>query len=159
MLVIVTNVEASNNLCSLCSVTQAGNAFETVLPYRLPSSPIPLPSLKSFYLSALMDSSPSYIFGTQGFGSSWKLEDVFEVIHYLDNHGIRQFDTAAIYPVSSPGASEVLLGQESLPGAVIDTKILFSGGGMLAKGNMESSITASLMRLNFKKVSKAGKDA
>lgn len=104
-----------------------------------------------------MDSAPRYIFGAQALGSTWRGEGANELIHELDDHGIRHFDTAAVYPSSSPGASEVILGQKVLPGAIIDTKILFSGDGMFSRNSMESSIRASLTRLNAQKVSQREK--
>jgi hypothetical protein len=97
--------------------------------------------------------TPRYVFGAQGFGVAWTDDNVDHLMKSLKEAGIRQFDTAALYPATNPGLSEELLGTKKPDDALIDTKILFIGDDSLSFKNMGASIKASLERLQVKKVS------
>lgn len=96
--------------------------------------------------------SPSYILGTQNFGTSWTETTLPQLITRLDGAGITHYDTAALYPATNPGQSETLLGQIQHDDVLIDTKILFQPGG-LQRDKMEQSLRGSLARLGVSKVS------
>lgn len=96
--------------------------------------------------------TPRYVFGAQGFGVAWTEQNVDHLMSRLEEAGIQQFDTAALYPANNPGGSESLLGNKKPVNAVIDTKVLFMGDESLSLGNMGDSIYASLERLKVKKV-------
>lgn len=97
--------------------------------------------------------TPRYVFGAQGFGVAWTEENVDQLMSSLKEAEIQQFDTAALYPATNPGASEELLGKKKPENAVLDTKVLFIGDESLSLKNMGNSIRASLERLQVKKVS------
>lgn len=98
--------------------------------------------------------TPRYVFGAQGFGVAWTVDNVDHLMKSLAEAGIHQFDTAALYPATNPGESEELLGKKKPENAVIDTKILFIGDDSLSFNNMGASIEASLERLQIKQVGK-----
>ncbi|PLN82245.1 Aldo/keto reductase [Aspergillus taichungensis] len=95
--------------------------------------------------------SPSYILGTQNFGTSWTETTLPQLVTRLDDAGITHYDTAALYPATNPGQSETLLGQIQRDDVLIDTKILFQPGG-LQHDKMEQSLRGSLSRLGVSKV-------
>ncbi|CDM27403.1 hypothetical protein CBS147339_5383 [Penicillium roqueforti] len=96
--------------------------------------------------------TPRYVFGAQGFGVAWTVDNVDHLMKSLAEAGIHQFDTAALYPATNPGESEELLGKKKPENAVIDTKILFIGDDSLSFNNMGASIEASLERLQIKQI-------
>ncbi|KAJ5445576.1 hypothetical protein N7491_001658 [Penicillium cf. griseofulvum] len=98
--------------------------------------------------------TPRYVFGAQGFGVAWTADNVDHLMKSLTEAGIRQFDTAALYPATNPGLSEELLGKKKPDNALIDTKVLFIGDGSLSFKNMGTSIKASLERLQVKKIAR-----
>ncbi|KAJ5787631.1 hypothetical protein N7457_002621 [Penicillium paradoxum] len=95
---------------------------------------------------------PKYIFGAQGFGVAWTESNVDSLMNSLKQAGISQFDTAALYPATNPGASEDLLGKAKPRNAIIGTKVLFIGDESLSRENMGNSIRASLDRLKVTKI-------
>ncbi|KAJ5790934.1 uncharacterized protein N7518_007945 [Penicillium psychrosexuale] len=96
--------------------------------------------------------TPRYVFGAQGFGVAWTVDNVDHLMKSLAEAGIHQFDTAALYPATNPGESEELLGKKKPENAVIDTKVLFMGDDSLSFKNMGASIEASLERLQIKQI-------
>ncbi|KAJ5622746.1 Aldo/keto reductase [Penicillium lividum] len=96
-------------------------------------------------------SAPEYIMGTQGFAIAWKNNNVSELVAQLDAAGIKNYDTAQLYPIDDFGASERLLGNIKRPEWVIDTKILYRPEA-LSKEHMEESIHKSLENLGVTKV-------
>ncbi|KAJ5963978.1 uncharacterized protein N7479_003854 [Penicillium vulpinum] len=96
--------------------------------------------------------TPRYVFGAQGFGVAWTADNVDHLMNSLTKTGINEFDTAALYPATNPGASEKLLGEKRPKDAVIHTKVLFSVDDSLSFRNIGTSIMASLERLQVKKI-------
>jgi aflatoxin B1 aldehyde reductase len=74
----------------------------------------------------------------------------------LKELGIRELDTAAVYPIQDSGGSERVIGALGLPGQnfVVDSKVLYfgDGGGTLAPEAVERSVDQSLKSLNIDKV-------
>jgi aflatoxin B1 aldehyde reductase len=97
--------------------------------------------------------TPRYVLGSPGFGVSWTEKNIDHLMSSLKEAGINHFDTAALDPVTNPGASEELLGNNKPENAVIDTKVLFKGDYSLTMKNIGASIRASLKRLKIEKVS------
>jgi aflatoxin B1 aldehyde reductase len=96
--------------------------------------------------------APQYVFGAQGFGTTWVSGNIDQLMVALKDAGIQRFDTAALYPATNPGVSEELLGEKKPENATIDTKIMFIGDGSLSMKNIGKSIYDSLDRLKIKKV-------
>ncbi|KAF9629570.1 hypothetical protein BFW01_g10773 [Lasiodiplodia theobromae] len=101
-----------------------------------------------------MSTHPVLIFGGASIGSAYTTpEAVEELLSTLQSLGIRKIDTAARYPPTSPGTSELLLGDAGAArqGFTIDTKILASGDGSgnLAPAAIEQSLQGSYERLKL----------
>lgn len=104
-----------------------------------------------------MSTHPVLIFGGASIGSAYTTpEAVKELLSTLQSLGIRKIDTAARYPPTSPGTSELLLGDAGAArqGFTIDTKILASGDGSgnLAPAAIEQSLQGSYERLKLENV-------
>ncbi|KAF2688528.1 Aldo/keto reductase [Lentithecium fluviatile CBS 122367] len=99
---------------------------------------------------------PQYLFGAGHFGVTWSSEDVAHLAEVLQKVGINRIDSAATYPITSPGTAESFLGENDYiqKGFQIDTKVLwFDGGnGTLTEEAIEKSVAASLERLKTDKV-------
>lgn len=98
-----------------------------------------------------MYSAPEFVMGTQGFAGVWTKDNVSKLVERLTAAGINHYDTALLYPMTDPGASERLLGSIRKDDFVIDTKILYRPEA-LRRDNMEESIRRSLENLGISKV-------
>lgn len=97
------------------------------------------------------------ILGTSGFGSSWLKADLETLADTLKSLNINEVDTAAIYPISSPGLAEELLGEVEYGKKefLIDTKIITSmqgGDNSMSAEAIEYSLSKSLKALKIDKV-------
>ncbi len=96
-------------------------------------------------------SGPQVLFGGAaiGTGAFSNVENVKELFEVLQECKIGRIDSAAIYPMSSPGMSEQLLGdcQVSKLGIAVDTKIQMIGPGSLNPSAIAASVAGSLSRL------------
>ena len=100
---------------------------------------------------------PKLTFGGASIGSSYlTTESVTELLDALRKQGITYIDSAARYPPTDPGKSELLLGRAKAAeaGFIIDTKINFAGdgSGTLTTAAITDSLKDSLNRLQVKKV-------
>jgi len=100
-----------------------------------------------------MGGCPQLLFGGAAIASGrfGLLKEVQDLLELLRVVGISRIDIAPIYPVTSPGDAEQLLGQCAPSGFTIDTKIMvtdMTGKGTLKADAIETSIIASLKRLN-----------
>ena len=76
--------------------------------------------------------------------------DVKALLELLRSLNIARIDIAPVYPATSPGKAEQLLGQCDPDGFTIDTKIMvtdMTGKGTLKADAIEKSIDTSLERL------------
>jgi aflatoxin B1 aldehyde reductase len=101
--------------------------------------------------------SRPYIIGSGQFGLTWTEEDVTHLPEILQNNNITRIDSAAIYPITSPGTSEHLIGKNKYveKGFQVDTKVMWlapDGRGHLSADAIEKSVGESLERLGLKKV-------
>ncbi|KAL8656069.1 MAG: hypothetical protein Q9210_000507 [Variospora velana] len=96
--------------------------------------------------------------GNVGEGAFATVEDVGGLLDTLATCGIKTIDTAGVYPLSAPGASERLLGaaKASDRGFTLNTKILMTGDGpgqgSLRKEAINESFQRSLTVLGLPKV-------
>ena len=101
-------------------------------------------------------SPPPYILGSGHFAVTWSEDDVAHLPEVLQEAGITQIDSAALYPITSSGKSERLIGENQYveKGFQVDTKVMWFGDGRghLTADAIEKSVTASLERLKVKKV-------
>lgn len=103
---------------------------------------------------------PNFILGCATFGHSWtEPSDIKALATALrENGGVNTVDTAARYPPTSPGQSEILIGEAKLAESdfKIGTKVLFlgDGKGSLSTEAVEKSVATSLERLGTNQVSK-----
>lgn len=78
------------------------------------------------------------------------------LLEALKAANITRIDTAALYPIINPGASEKLLGAAAARGDFqIDTKVMYNttgGDGTMAPAAVEASVTQSLSKLQIPKV-------
>jgi len=102
-------------------------------------------------------SAPFTLFGGGAIGEGVfaTAKDVHQLLALLTTLKIGHIDSAAIYPLSSQGSSERLLGESQAiqRGFSIDTKLKltdFSGKGSLKKSAINESITESLSRIQGK---------
>lgn len=101
---------------------------------------------------------PQLIFGGASIGARFvDLHDMAALENALQTSSITRVDTAARYPVNSPGQSQRLLGEARFTekGFSIDTKINYfgDGSGTLAAEAIDASLQESLLSLNVSKVS------
>ena len=114
-----------------------------------------------FYLSSSLITSntshdmgcPQLLFGGAAIASGrfGSLKEVQSLLELLKIVGISRIDIAPIYPNTSPGDAEQLLGQCASNSFTIDTKIMvtnMTGKGTLKADAIETSIITSLKRLN-----------
>ncbi|KAI0479892.1 Aldo/keto reductase [Xylaria cf. heliscus] len=104
-----------------------------------------------------MPSAPSIIAGGGTWGHNVDATEVQRQLADLKNSaGVKQIDTAALYPFSNPTKSETIIGDGlyGQNGFLIDTKIMwFNGGkGTLTKENIPKSVDESLARLKIEKI-------
>ncbi|KAI0554732.1 Aldo/keto reductase [Xylaria curta] len=103
-----------------------------------------------------MSTVPSIIAGGGTWGHNVDEDEVQRHMAALKAIGVREIDTAALYPFSNPTKSEQIIGKSRLgqEGFLIDTKIMwFNGGkGTLTKDNIPKSVEDSLERLGLEKV-------
>lgn len=101
-------------------------------------------------------SPPSIIIGTGIWGHNVDKAQVTNQINPFKRIGIKQIDTAALYPPTNPGQAERLLGEAGYEkqGFLIDSKILYfnQGNGTLTADAIEKSIDESLANLQTNKV-------
>ncbi|KAF2026971.1 Aldo/keto reductase [Setomelanomma holmii] len=101
-------------------------------------------------------SSRSYILGSGHFAVTWSEDDIAQLPDILTESNITRIDSAALYPITSPGTSEQLIGKNKYveKGFEVDTKIMWIGDGRghLSSDAIEKSVTASLKRLGLNKV-------
>ncbi|KAL8761592.1 MAG: hypothetical protein Q9184_002300 [Pyrenodesmia sp. 2 TL-2023] len=96
--------------------------------------------------------------GTIGEGAFATVDDVGGILKTLAACGITEIDTAGVYPASSPGASERLLGAvKALDwGFTMNTKIMVTGEGpgqgSLKKEAIAESVQQSLTTLGVPKI-------
>lgn len=96
---------------------------------------------------------PQLLFGGAAIASGrfGQLKEVQSLLELLKVVGISRIDIAPIYPMTSPGGAEKLLGQCAPSSFTIDTKIMvtdMTGKGTLKADAIETSIIGSLERLN-----------
>ncbi|TGO61970.1 hypothetical protein BCON_0023g00280 [Botryotinia convoluta] len=101
--------------------------------------------------------TPKVILGTSGVGSNWLQEDMGALADALKSLNINEVDTAAIYPITSPGLVEELLGEIKYgkKGFLVDTKIITSmqgGDNTLTAEAIEYSLSKSLKALKVDKL-------
>ncbi|KAF7960418.1 hypothetical protein EAE96_000101 [Botrytis aclada] len=104
-----------------------------------------------------MATTPKIILGASGIGSNWLKEDMGALADALKSLNINEIDTAAIYPITSPGLSEELLGEIEYGkrGFLIDTKIITSmqgGDNTMTAEAIEYSLSKSLKALKVDKL-------
>ncbi|TRX90413.1 hypothetical protein FHL15_008778 [Xylaria flabelliformis] len=103
-----------------------------------------------------MSTIPSIIAGGGTWGHNVDDDEVQRHMAALKAIGVREIDTAALYPFSNPTKSEQIIGKSRFgqEGFLIDTKIMwFNGGkGTLTKDNIPKSVDDSLERLGLEKV-------
>lgn len=96
---------------------------------------------------------PRILFGASsiGEGEFSDFREASDLFAWLQEHGVSHFDTAALYPLSSPGRSEAYLGEHQKDNRItIDTKIQvtdFSGRGSLDQENIDRSVNGSKSRM------------
>ncbi|RYP17319.1 hypothetical protein DL765_004610 [Monosporascus sp. GIB2] len=99
---------------------------------------------------------PSFIAGTGTWGHNVDEALVRDQISSLKTLGVKQVDTAALYPPTNPGQAERLLGEIGYAnvGFLIDTKVLYfnQGTGTLTAEAIEKSVDQSLANLGARKV-------
>lgn len=100
---------------------------------------------------------PKLTFGGAAIGSSYlTTESVTGLLDVLKKQGITRIDSAARYPPTDPGKSELLLGKAKAAeaGFTIDTKIdtVGDGSGTLTATAIADSLKASFNRLQVEKV-------
>ncbi|KAJ8132097.1 hypothetical protein O1611_g1526 [Lasiodiplodia mahajangana] len=105
---------------------------------------------------------PRLMFGGSVIGEDYKtVESVKDLLSLLQSLGIREIDTAALYPVPNRGESERLLGQVGAvaQGFVIGTKILVlskEANGTLEPAKITESLLSSRERLRLDSNQKVG---
>ncbi|KAI0454659.1 Aldo/keto reductase [Xylaria acuta] len=103
-----------------------------------------------------MSTVPSIIAGGATWGHNVNDDEAQRQMASLKAIGVREIDTAALYPFSKPTMSEQIIGNSRFgqDGFLIDTKIMwFNGGkGTLTKDNIPKSVDESLERLGLEKV-------
>lgn len=101
---------------------------------------------------------PHLVFGTSTIGVNYKTpEAVKEVLQVAESAGIREIDTAALYPFINVGESERLLGkaEAAAQGFTIGTKILVpiaDPNGSLEAAKINMSVATSQERLRVQKL-------
>ncbi|PQE15270.1 hypothetical protein CJF31_00010632 [Rutstroemia sp. NJR-2017a BVV2] len=108
-------------------------------------------------ISNMPGTPPFTLFGGAALGDGLfaTIKDVQQCLALLSTLKIGHVDTAAIYPLSSQGKSEQLLGESQAGenGFTIDTKIKvtdFSGKGSLTTSAINKSVATSLSRIKTK---------
>jgi len=95
-----------------------------------------------------MSSPPKIVFGTGSIGDRFTGASAQEALDLFRKHGHVEIDTAAVYPMNNPGASETEIGRIHPDWAQVSTKV--TGG--IERGNsrekMQQSLAGSLERLN-----------
>ncbi|RYC64483.1 hypothetical protein CHU98_g1716 [Xylaria longipes] len=103
-----------------------------------------------------MSTVPSIIVGGGTWGHNVNDDEAQRHMAAFKDIGVREIDTAALYPFSNPTMSEQIIGKSRFgqDGFLIDTKIMwFSGGrGTLTRDNIPKSVDESLQRLGLEKV-------
>ncbi|KAI1757666.1 Aldo/keto reductase [Xylaria castorea] len=103
-----------------------------------------------------MSTVPSIIAGGGTWGHNVDDDEAQRHMAALKAIGVREIDTAALYPFSNPTMSEQIIGKSRFgqEGFLVDTKIMwFNGGkGTLTKDNIPKSVDDSLERLGLEKV-------
>ncbi|KAJ8120183.1 hypothetical protein ONZ43_g3046 [Nemania bipapillata] len=103
-----------------------------------------------------MSPVPSTIAGGGTWGHNVDGDEVRRQMADLKSIGVREIDTAALYPFSNPTKSEQIIGESRFgsDGFLIDTKIMwFNGGnGTLTNENIPKSVDESLQRLGVEKL-------
>ncbi|KAI1127658.1 Aldo/keto reductase [Nemania abortiva] len=105
---------------------------------------------------------PRLMFGGSVIGEDYKtVESVKDLLSLLQSLGIREIDTAALYPVPNKGESERLLGQVGAvaQGFVVGTKILVlskDANGTLEPEKITDSLLSSRERLRLDNSQKVG---
>lgn len=99
-------------------------------------------------------SCPEIVFGCASIGKSFTSQsEVDKLVKVLQACNFNHLDTAARYPMNSPGLSEKLLGKAKTGDIfIIDTKILFSGDGrgQLTEAAIGKSIEQSYESLSLR---------
>ncbi|KAI0470315.1 Aldo/keto reductase [Xylaria cf. heliscus] len=101
-------------------------------------------------------SPPSIIVGTANWGHYVNETQIRSEVSSLKGAGVKQLDSAALYPPTNPGQAETLLGAigHEKQGFLIDTKVMYmnQGSGTLTESAVESSLEKSLANLKTDKV-------
>jgi aflatoxin B1 aldehyde reductase len=105
---------------------------------------------------------PKVLLGLNGFFIKQGLtaEEAVKVLEHMQTLPIKitGIDTAAAYPPTNPGESELVLGEAGVGGSgfTVDTKVLIDrqsdGSGELGQDNITKSIVDSLAKLKMSKV-------
>src|SRR5262245_47817094 len=98
---------------------------------------------------------PKVFLGTNIWGERWAREEEKQLPPLLKELGIREVDTAPIYPHSKPGKAEEMLGELQLGnrmGLSIDSKVGCGDEKDVTKESVERSLEGTLDRLALEKV-------
>lgn len=99
---------------------------------------------------------PKIYVGSGTWGERISKDGIEELAAALKELGVREIDTAPIYPLPNPGGSEKLIGdlQYAKKGFLIDSKILYfgNGDGTLSATAIQKSLDQSLTNLKVEKV-------
>ncbi|KAK6189352.1 hypothetical protein LQW54_013347 [Pestalotiopsis sp. IQ-011] len=98
--------------------------------------------------------SAHILIGSGTWGHAFSIDEVRKQLGSLDKLQCRQVDTAALYPFTSPGEAERLLGEIGHEGLLVDTKAMWydNGDNTLTFDAVQKSINESLERLRASKV-------
>ncbi|KAI1433456.1 Aldo/keto reductase [Xylaria sp. CBS 124048] len=103
-----------------------------------------------------MPTAPTIIAGGGTWGHNVDGDGVRAHLAAMQSIGVKEIDTAALYPFSKPTTSEKIIGKCRFgqEGYLIDTKVTwFNGGnGTLTKDNISKSVEESLERLGVEKI-------
>ncbi|RYP11348.1 hypothetical protein DL765_007811 [Monosporascus sp. GIB2] len=101
-------------------------------------------------------SPPIVLAGGGTWGYSVDGDEVRRQLGDLKQVGVKQIDTAAVYPFSHPHRSETIIGESGFgsQGYLIDTKVMWFDGGnkTLTKNLIPKSVEESLARLRIDKI-------
>ncbi|KAF2792370.1 Aldo/keto reductase [Melanomma pulvis-pyrius CBS 109.77] len=99
---------------------------------------------------------PKIYIGSGTWGDRISKHGIEELAAALKELGVREIDTAPIYPLPNPGGAEKLIGdlQYAKKGFLIDSKILYfgNGDGTLSATAIQESLDQSLTNLKIEKL-------
>ncbi|KAF2191567.1 Aldo/keto reductase [Zopfia rhizophila CBS 207.26] len=99
---------------------------------------------------------PKILIGSATWGITMSKDEINELAGALEELGIREVDTAALYPPTNPGGSEKFLGEcgYAEKGFLINTKIMYfgDGKGTLTASAIQKSLDQSLASVETDKL-------